>query len=377
VIYWDFNAGAPLLPEVAAHLSRAFAETSGNPSSVHRAGRASRKRLDAAREAVAQRLGALPREILFTGSGSEAAALAVLGAFRARTDPSKRRVVTCLVEHPCVLGAVAQLQQEGATVVRVPCDSDGRVDAARIEAELTPDTALCSLQWVNNETGVIQPAPEVARACAERGIVFHTDAVQALGKLPATLRDCPADLFSFSAHKLGGPAGVGVLVNRRGVPVAALVPGHQEDGRRGGTPSVALAEALALALEHASASQAAFAARVGALRDRFEREVQAQLPGTVVNGAGAPRVANTSNLRFPGVDGEALLIALDLEGICVSSGAACASGSLSPSHVLKAMGLTNGQVQSSLRFSLGESSTDAEVTEVVRALVTHVPRVRE
>jgi cysteine desulfurase len=201
--------------------------------------------------------------------------------------------------------------------------------------------------------------------------------VQAVGKLPATLRECPADLLSFSAHKLGGPAGVGVLVNRRGVPVAALSPGHQEDGRRGGTPSTALAEALALALGHAFDAREATVARVGALRDRFEREVLAALPGTVVNGAGAPRVANTSNLRFTGVDGEALLIALDLRGICVSSGAACASGSLSPSHVLKAMGLDSAQAQASLRFSLGEGSTDDEVTRVVAALVEAVPAARD
>ncbi|MEW6432493.1 MAG: cysteine desulfurase family protein [Myxococcota bacterium] len=377
MIYWDYNAGAPLLPEVQALLATAFAETAGNPSSVHQVGRRARKRLDAAREAVAQRLGALPREIVFTGSGSEAAALAVLGAFRARKDSSRRKVVTTGIEHPCVLGAATRLEQDGATVVRVPCGPDGVVRLDDVLAELTPDTALCSVMWVNNETGCIQPAPDVARACMKRGIVFHCDAVQAVGKLPATLRECPADLLSFSAHKLGGPAGVGVLVNRRGVPVAALSPGHQEDGRRGGTPSTALAEALALALGHAFDAREATVARVGALRDRFEREVLAALPGTVVNGAGAPRVANTSNLRFTGVDGEALLIALDLRGICVSSGAACASGSLSPSHVLKAMGLDSAQAQASLRFSLGEGSTDDEVTRVVAALVEAVPAARD
>lgn len=377
MISWDFNAGAPLLPAVAAHLAKAFAETWGNPSSVHQAGRTSRKRLDAAREAVARRLGALPREVLFTGSGSEAAALAVLGGFRARKDPARTKVVTSAIEHPCVLGAVAQLERDGATVVRVPCAPDGRVDLAQVAPQLTPDTALCSLMWVNNETGVIQPAPEVARACQARGIIFHCDAVQALGKVPATLRECPADLFSFSAHKLGGPAGVGALINRRGVPVPALIPGHQEDGRRGGTPGTAMAEALALALEHAVDSQEAYAVDVAALRDRFEQEVLARLPGTAVNGAGAPRVANTSNLRFPGVDGEALLIALDLEGICVSSGAACASGSLAPSHVLKAMGLSSTGAQESLRFSLGEGSTGAEVTLVVDALARLVPRARQ
>jgi cysteine desulfurase len=244
-------------------------------------------------------------------------------------------------------------------------------------AALTPDTALCSVMWVNNETGCVQPAPQVARACADRGIVFHCDAVQALGKLPATLRECPADLFSFSAHKLGGPAGIGALVSRRGVPVAALTPGHQEDGRRGGTQSAALAEALALALGNALDTQEAEAARLAALRGRFEQEVLARLPGTIVHGASAPRVANTSNLRFPGVDGEGLLIALDLAGLCASTGAACASGSLSPSHVLKAMGLDSTQVHASLRFSLGHGTTEDEVRQVVDALARAVPAARE
>lgn len=377
MIYWDYNAGAPLLPQVQALLSTAFAETAGNPSSVHQVGRRARKRLDAAREAVAHRLGALPREVCFTGSGSEAAALAVLGAFRARTHPARRRVVTTAIEHPCVLGAAASLEQEGAEVVRVPPGPDGVVRLDDVLAQLTPTTAVCSVMWVNNETGCVQPAPAVARACAERGIVFHCDAVQALGRLPATLRDCPADLFSFSAHKLGGPSGVGVLVNRRGVPVAALVPGHQEDGRRGGTQSAALAEALALALGHALDVREAVVPRLLALRDRFEREVQARLPDALVNGGAGPRVANTSNLRFPGVDGEALLIALDLEGICASVGAACASGSLRPSHVLTAMGLDATQAQASLRFSLGEGSTDDEVDRVVAALARAVPATRD
>ena len=377
MIYWDANAGAPLRPEVAALLATAFAETAGNPSSVHQVGRRARQRLDAARESVARRLGALPREVVFTGSGSEAAALAVPGAYRARKDTKRTRVVTTAIEHPCVLKAAEQLEREGATVVRVVPGADGAVRLDDVLAALTDDTALCSVMWVNNETGCIQPAPEVARACMGRGIVFHCDAVQALGRLPATLRECPADLFTFSAHKLGGPAGVGALLNRRGVPVQALTPGHQEDGRRGGTPSTAMAEALALALDLALDARDEVTARVGALRDRFEREVLARLPGTLVNGGGAARVANTSSLRFPGVDGEALLIALDLAGICVSTGAACASGSLSPSHVLTAMGLDSTQVQASLRFSLGESATGDEVTRVVDALVEHVPRARD
>ncbi|QSQ27380.1 cysteine desulfurase [Pyxidicoccus parkwayensis] len=377
MIYWDYNAAAPVRPEVAALLSRAFSEGGfGNASSVHQGGRDARARLDAARAKVARVLGCEPKEITFTGSGSEADALALVGAYHARPVPERRRVVTSAVEHPALLGAVAQLEREGASVVRVAPGPDGRVRAEDVLDALTPDTALCSLMWANNETGVVQPASQVARACRQRGVLFHTDAVQAAGKVRMSLREVDADLLSLSAHKFGGPQGAGVLVVRKGVDVRALTPGHQEGGRRGGTQNVPYAEAFALALELAVAEQPEIAARVGALRDAFEREVLASLPGVEVNGAGAPRVPNTSNLRFDGVEGEALLMALDLDGICVSTGAACASGTLSPSHVLRAMGLTPAQARGSLRFSLGPSTTGAEVEAVLRALRQHVPRVR-
>lgn len=369
MIYLDHNAGAPLRPEVAELLRHAFAEAPGNPSSVHQAGRAARRGLDEARQRVAAVLGCLPREIVFTGSGSEAAAIAVLGAWRARRDLAKRRVVTSSLEHPCVLGAAKRLEAEGAEVVRIAPGADGRVPLEALEAALTPGTALCSLQWVNNETGVVQPVAELSRRCVALGIPFHTDAVQAFGRVPASLREVPADLLSLSAHKLGGPAGVGVLYNRRGLDVQGLTPGHQENGRRGGTQSAPLARALALSLELAARADPAPVER---LRDRFEREVLAALPGTRVNGA-APRVGATSNLLFPGVDGEALLVALDLEGLCASSGAACASGSLEPSHVLKAMGRTSAEAHASLRFSFGPSNTDDEVTRAVALLARLVP----
>jgi cysteine desulfurase len=378
VIYWDYNAAAPVRPEVAALLGRAFSQGGfGNASSVHQGGRDARARLDAARAKVAQVLGCEPKEVTFTGSGSESDALALVGAFHARPVLERRRVVTSAVEHPALLGAVAQLERDGALVVRVAPGPDGRVRAEDLLHALTPDTALCSLMWANNETGVVQPATEVARACRQRGVLFHTDAVQAAGKVPLSLREVDADLLSLSAHKFGGPPGVGVLVVRKGVDVRALTPGHQEGGRRGGTQNVPYAEALALALERASSEQPEVAARVGALRDAFEREVLASLPGVTVNGAGAPRVPNTSNLRFDGVEGEALLMALDLDGICASSGAACASGTLTPSHVLRAMGLSAPRARGSLRFSLGPSASETEVERVLQALRRHVPRVRE
>lgn len=378
MIYWDHNAATPLRPEVAAALARAFTTGGwGNASSVHQAGREARGRLDAARARVARALGCEPKEVCFTSSGSEADALALKGAFLARREPLRRRIVTSSVEHPAVLAALAQLEKQGAEVVRVRPGADGRVPAEAVLDALTPETALCSLMWANNETGVVQPATVVARACRQRGILFHTDAVQVAGKLPLSLREVDADLLALSAHKFGGPAGAGLLVVRKGVDVQALTPGHQEAGHRGGTQNVPYAEALALALELALAEQPTAAAQVGALRDAFEREVRSRLPDVTVNGGDAPRVPNTSNLHFHGADGEALLIALDLEGICASSGAACASGTLSPSHVLTAMGLTPAQAHASLRFSLGPGTTAAEVDRVVEALRTHVPRARD
>ena len=230
--------------------------------------------------------------------------------------------------------------------------------------------------WANNETGVVQPVAEVARVCRQRGILFHTDAVQAAGKLPMGPGTVDADLMSLSAHKFGGPAGAGVLRVRRGVTLRALTPGHQENGLRGGTQNVPYAEAFALALERAHAEQPEVARRVGALRDAFEHAVCSRLADVTVNGAGVPRVPNTSSLTFEGADGEALLIALDLDGICASSGAACASGTLAPSHVLRAMGLTPARTHASLRFSLGPGTTSEEVDRVVEALVRHVPRAR-
>lgn len=375
MISLDANAGAPLRPEVARHLARAFEETAGNPSSVHQLGRQARKRLDAARDAVARILGASsPREVIFTGSGSEAAALAIIGGWMARSEPRKTGLVVSSIEHPAVLLAARRVASLGGTVTFVPPEPNGRVSEAALLAALTADVALCSLMWVNNETGVIQPVEAISRACTERGIVFHTDAVQAIGRVPATLREVPADLLSFSAHKLGGPAGVGALLNRRQVDVAALVPGHQENGRRGGTQSTAMAEGLVIALEAAVAEREREMPRLERLRDRLERGLLDAVPGAQVAGAGAPRVATTTNLSFPGLDGEALLIALDLEGVCVSTGAACASGSLTPSHVLTAMGRNAAQAQASLRFSLGphlrEADVDAGLDAFQRVLAT-------
>lgn len=379
MIYLDYNATTPLRTEVAEALGRsakALETAPGNPSSVHRGGRELRVCLDRARVTVAHLLGCEPKEVSFTASGSEADALALKGAFFARSDRAKSRIVTSEVEHPAILLTLKQLEAQGARVVRVPPEASGKVSTDRILAQLTPQTLLCSLMWANNETGVLQPVHEVARACRSQGILFHVDAVQAAGKVPISLATLDADLLSISAHKFYGPAGVGVLVVRRGVALESLVPGHQEAGRRGGTQNVPYIEALALALELALRDIGSEGERLSRLRDRFEREIKERITDVRVNGEGVPRVPNTSNIEFVGSDGEALLIALDLEGICVSSGAACASGSVTPSHVLTAMGLTSSQAHSSLRFSFGLRSTEEQLEQVVDALCRHVPKAR-
>jgi cysteine desulfurase len=316
-----------------------------------------------------------PREVVFTGSGSEAAALALIGAYLGREHTRRTTVVTSSIEHPCVLGARQRLAELGAHVVTVPTLPSGEVDLSAMMQALSDEVAVCSLMWVNNETGVIQPIAAVSRACVERGIVFHTDAVQAVGRLALNPQELPADLITFSAHKIGGPPGVGVLINRRNVDVAALVPGHQENGRRGGTQAVALAEGLALALKVSTAAHPVETSRLETLRRQLETTVLAGLPGSFVIGAQSPRVASTTSFCFPGTDGEGLLIALDLEGICVSTGAACASGSLTPSHVLLAMGLSPGDAHATIRVSLGWNTTEADVAQACAAIVRLVPEV--
>jgi cysteine desulfurase len=302
--------------------------------------------------------------------------LALKGPFFARSDPSRCRIVTSQIEHPAVLLSLEQLESQGAEIVRVPPDASGTVSVKQMISELTPKTLLCSLMWANNETGVLQPVEEVARACRARGVLFHVDAVQAAGKVPVSLGAVDADLLSISAHKFYGPPGIGALVVRNRLSIESLVPGHQESGWRGGTQNLPYIEALALALELASRDMESESQRLASLRNRFEGQVGRRIGDVRVNGANAARVPNTSNIEFAGSDGEAILIALDLEGICVSSGAACASGSLRPSHVLTAMGLSSAQAHSSLRFSFGLGSTDQQVDQLLEALARHVPKAR-
>lgn len=377
--YFDHNATTPLHPEVAQRMADALKGTGAHPSnasSIHHEGREARKRLETARRSVANLLGCEPREVCFTGSGTEANALALLGAFRARKDTARSTLVVSAIEHPAVLMAARQVEKEGGRVVSLAPDAQGRVSEAALEQALTDEVFLCSLMWANNETGVLQPARHAALLCQQRRILFHCDAVQAAGKVEVNLREVNADLLALTAHKFGGPPGVGVLVKRRGAEVSALVNGHQENGLRGGTHNVLYAEALAWALEVSSRKLDASVSHMSHLRDFLEAEVLRRIPGALVNGGLHPRVPNTSNLRFPGADGEALLIALDLAGFRVSTGAACASGSLSPSHVLTAMGLSPAEASASIRISLGPTTQKAEVEALVEGLVEQVPRAR-
>jgi len=363
VTYLDHNAGTPLHPEVAEFLAAAYRrETAGNPSSVHGPGRAARARLDGARARVARILGRAPREVLFTASGSEACAMAVLGVGRGAA------LVTSAIEHPCVLLAA---ERRGSPVVQVRPAADGRVEPAAMEAAMG-GAGLCALQAANNETGVVQPSDEVARMARARGVTSFVDAVQAPARLPP---ESEADVVAYSAHKFGGPAGVGILAVRRGLPLQPLVPGHQEGGLRGGTPAVVLCEAAALALELAERSRGSEGPRVATLRDRFERTLCEARPWVRVHGAGAVRLGNTSNVCFPGADAETLLMALDLEGFAVSVGAACASGTMRPSPVLLAMGVSERDARGSIRISFGRDTTEADVTALLQTLDRVLERV--
>jgi cysteine desulfurase len=379
VPYFDYNATTPLHPEVAQRMADSLKGPGAYPqnaSSIHHEGREARKRLETARRSVANLLGCEPREICFTGSGTEANALALLGAFRARKDTSQNTLVVSAIEHPAVLMAARQVEKEGGRVVFLRPDAQGRVSEAAVEQALTDEVFLCSLMWANNETGVLQPARHAALVCQHRRILFHCDAVQAAGKVEVNLREVNADLLVLTAHKFGGPPGVGVLVKRRSAEVSALVSGHQENGLRGGTHNLLYAEALAWALEVSARKLEASVSHMVALRDFLEAEVVRRIPGAVVNGGAHPRVPNTTKQRFTWAPGVALLIALDLAGFRVSTGAACASGSLTPSHVLTAMGLSAAEASASVRISLGPTTQKAEVEALVAQLVEQVPRAR-
>jgi cysteine desulfurase len=376
-VYMDHNATTPVAPEVLAAIRPWLEESFGNASSIHWAGRAARAAVDGARAQVARLLRAVPSEVVFTSGGTEADNLALLGAVRAaRRGAEPPHLVVSAIEHPAVLGAAEALEREGAALTKVGVDRSGLVDPDRVEAALRPSTVLVSVMLANNETGALQPVAEIARRVRARGALVHCDAVQGVGRVPVDVRALGVDLLSLSGHKMGAPQGVGALWVRRGVALAPLVRGGgQERGRRPGTENTAGIVGLGAAAELALREQEPLAARLTVLRDRLERELCARIEGLAVNAPG-PRVGNTLSLTLSGIEGEAALLNLDLEGIAASSGSACASGTMAPSHVLLAMGLRAEDAQGSLRFSLGRGSTDADVDAVVEALPPIVARLR-
>ena len=362
-IYLDHAATTPARAEVVAAMVPLLGGY--NPNSLHAEGRAARAAVDGAREAVARVLGASPREIVFTGGGSESIALAVIGAARAARARG-RHVVTVATEHHAVLHAVDVLERDGWQVTRLAVDARGLVDPAAFAAALTPQTTLASVMLANNEIGVVQPVAELARIARERGVLLHTDAIQAPGWLPLDVGALGVDLLSLSGHKFHGPKGVGVLYVRRGTPVEPLiVGGGQEHGLRAGTENVAGVAGFAVGLSLADAERPGTAPRVAALRDRLEAGIVGTVPDVVVNGAGAPRLANNLSVAFADTPSDALLIRLDLDGIAASAGSACAAGSIEPSHVAAALGLGERHRRGVIRFSLGRDTTLSQIEDVL------------
>ncbi|MGB7763285.1 MAG: cysteine desulfurase family protein [Bryobacteraceae bacterium] len=376
--YFDYNATTPVAPEVLEALVSCLDQVYGNASSIHHFGQAAKRRLEAARRQVAALIHADSNEVVFTCGGTEADNLAVLGAVRAAAGAA-RHVITSAIEHPAVLSACAQLEREGVAVTRVRVGSAGVVNPDDVRAALRPGTVLISLMHANNELGTIQPIVEIGRIARQAAVPLHVDGVQALGKIPVDVTALGADLYSMSGHKLYAPKGVGALYVRKGTRLAPVAfGGHQERDRRPGTENVPGAVAFGAAAELAGRNLAADSERLAGLRDRFENAVLGRISGVRINGARWNRTPNTSNLQFDGVDGEALVIALDLRGFAVSTGAACSSGAIAPSHVLTAIGLDAERARSSMRFSLGRGNTAAEVdglAEALEASVAHLRRI--
>jgi cysteine desulfurase len=373
--YLDHNAITPMRPESIAAVTAAL-EVFGNPSSVHAAGRAARDLLDRARGEVAGALGARPADVVFTSGATESAAIAIRGVLGA-SPPGRDELVVTAVEHPCVLSLAEALRANGAPVTVVPVDGRGLPDLDALREAVTERTALVCAMLANNETGVILPVREFAAVARDRGALLFTDATQAVGKIDVDVRTLGADLLALTGQKLGGPRGAGALWVKSGIRLAPIFGGTQERGRRAGTENLPGIAGLGAAVSAALARHAEEEPRIRALRDRLQAGLLAAFPGAAVNGAGAPRLPGTLSITFPGADAEALLIALDLEGICASAGSACHSGSTRPSSVLSAMGLSVDEARATLRLSLGWPSTAEDVDRALEALPRLARRVRE
>jgi len=376
-VYLDHNATTQVRPDVLEAMLPYFSEHYGNASSVHAFGQEARAAVEDARAQVAAFLNASPAEIILTGGGTEADNLAVIGGARACASKGKH-IVTTSIEHDAVRHAADLLEHEGFQVTRVAPGPDGRVTPESIEAALRPDTTLVSVMASNNETGVIQPMAEIGAICAKRGVVFHTDAVQAAGKIPIDVSAWQATLATITAHKFYGPKGAGALYVRRGFKCTPLqVGGEHERGRRAGTENVPAIVGLGKACEVATADLATYVPKIAALRDRLEAGLTERVPNIVRHGAAAQRVCNTAHVSFVGAEGEHLILSLDMKGIAVSSGAACKSGSSHPSHVLLAMGVPANVAQAAVRFSLGRCTTDAEIDRVLDIVPGVVEKLRQ
>ena len=364
-IYLDHAATTPVRTEVLAAMMPFFGPRFGNPSSVHRWGREARAALDEARARVAACLGAHPDEICFTSCGTEGDNFAILGAWRRARQRGRRAVISAGIEHKAVLGAVHQAALEGADERILAVTAAGTIDRASFDDLVRDDAAICSVMWVNNEIGSVQDIPDLAQTARARGVTFHTDAVQALGKIAIDASRHPFDLLTVSGHKIGAPKGIGALYIRRGTPLEPLLHGGTQDaGRRPGTENVAFAVGFACAAELAMSERDAECARLVRLRDALETALLARIPDAVVHGRSGPRAPHILNLSVPGTDSESMLMALDLAGVAASAGSACQSGSVTPSHVLAAMGVAPELATAAIRMSLGALTTDDDVTRV-------------
>lgn len=374
VIYLDNNATTQVAPEVFEAMVPFLTEIYGNPSSVYTFGSQVARATDAARARVAEMLGCAPAEVVFTSGGTESDNTAIQSALR---STGRRHVVTTRAEHPAIQRQCAALEKMGLAVTWLDVDPRGRLDPDAVGRAITPDTAIVSVMWANNETGVLFPIEEIAGICRTRGALFHTDAVQCAGKLPIDLARCRADFLSISGHKFHAPKGIGALFVREGTPFANhIIGGGQEKGRRGGTENTASIAGLGRAADLAAAHLAEVRDRIGPLRDRLETGILARVPRTRVNGDPARRLPNTSNIAFDGVEAESLLLELGRHGVCASAGSACTTGSLAPSHVLTAMGLDSRAARGSIRFSLSRYNTGAEIDRTLDILPPIVERLR-
>jgi cysteine desulfurase len=376
IYYFDNNATTKVSDEVKNEMDKFFTEFYGNPSSMHYFGGQVQKYLDIAREKISSLLGCYPEEIIFTSCGSESDSTAIYSALR--TNPDKRHIITTAVEHPAVLNLCKYLETQGYRVTYLGVNSDGMINLDDLKKSITDNTAVVSIMWANNETGVIYPVEEAAKICREKGVIFHTDAVQAVGKIYIDLKNTHIDMLSLSGHKLHSPKGIGALYVRKGLKfVPFLIGGHQERGRRAGTENVPYIVGLGRAAELAMKNIEKENTYVKKLRDNLENKISERIPNIKINCKNSPRLPNTSSISFGYVEGESIILLLSEKGICASTGSACSSGSLEPSHVLMAMNLPFTYAHGTVRFSLSIYNTEEEVDYVVDEIEKVIKRLRE